>query len=143
MSKVITISSDKHKKDFAVNIDGNIWRVRPPGAASELRFSQVSRDATRLSARLELLTKKIDSETATMEDLDAYDKASAEYSESEGKLLAYFKGLFKDETEDNSQVEAWINDTPMSVVAKIVNDIKQLADGGSDEQDPGQSSSAE
>lgn len=126
MAEPISISTNKYKKQGKVEIDGNVWEVKLPGAGTELRLSQAQR-------RIKLLEKKVENGTATEEDLDKYDK----YEE-----LVYdtFKTMFRDNTKDNSQVNKWIEETPLMFIMMAFEEIKKSAQG-EDSSDGRESSS--
>lgn len=108
------IDTSKYVREGKVDVDGNVWEVVLPGAGTELKISKVQR-------RLKFLDKKIEKGTETEADLDKYD----EYEEY---LLTFFKGLFKDGTEDNKSVSDWVESTPMAIIIQSFDDIKAQAD---------------
>src|SRR6478736_6129595 len=101
------------KKSGKVMVDGMLWTVTLPGAGMELKVSKVQR-------RIKLLEKNIKNEEYDEKDLDQYD-------EYEDFMYNFFKGIFKDETEDNSQVNTWIDDTPLEIIIQAFEDIKEQA----------------
>lgn len=115
MSEPIKISTSKYNKEGKVDIDGNIWTVKLPGAATELRLNQAQR-------RLTVLQKKVEAEEATEVDLDRYD-------EYERSIYGVFRQIFRDSTDDNSEVNKWIDETPMAVMYLMFNDLKEQANG--------------
>lgn len=121
MAEPIKISTGKYNKDGKVDIDGKIWTVKLPGASTELRLNQAQR-------RLTLLDKKVQAGTATEEDLDKYD-------EYEQVIYSTFTNIFQDGTKDNTEVKAWIADTPMAIIALALEDIKSQANGQTTETD--------
>lgn len=121
MAEPIKISTGKYNKDGKVDIDGKIWTVKLPGASTELRLNQAQR-------RLTLLDKKVEAGTATEEDLDKYD-------EYEQVVYSTFTNIFQDGTKDNTEVKAWITDTPMAIIALALEDIKSQANGQTTETD--------
>lgn len=115
MTELIKVSTKNYKKSGKVDIDGNIWEVKLPGAATEMKLMQAQR-------RLSILEKKVKSGEATDEDLDRYDAF---------EKVAYdtFRGMFKDKTEDNSEVNKWIDETPMGIIVLAFESIKEQANG--------------
>lgn len=114
MSEPVKIDTGKYTKEGKVDIDGNIWTVVLPGAAKELQFSKNQR-------RMEFLSKKVEKGDVTEEDLDKLDAL-------EDFALSFFKGIFKDDTEDNSKVGEWVDATPIAIIAAAFNDIKKAAE---------------
>lgn len=108
------IDTTKYTRQGKVLVDGKEWTVVLPGAGKELEFSKMQR-------RVNLLEKKIQSGEATEQDLDRMDAF-------EDKMLDFFKSLFRDSTEDNSEVDQWVNDTPMAVIIASFEDIKRGAE---------------
>jgi len=129
MAEPIKISTNKYIKNGKVDIDGNIWNIVLPGAGTEMRFSQASRACKLSSARVSMIDKKIENGTATEADLDAYEQYSAKYEENEKIIYETFLQVFNDDTDDNSEVRKWIEDTPTSVLMMAFEDIKGQADG--------------
>jgi hypothetical protein len=113
MAEPVKISTSKYKQNGKVDIDGKIWSVKLPGAGTELRLSQAQR-------RLKVLDKKIESDNATEEDLDRYDGY-------EKTVYDVFFNMFEDTTKDNSEVKAWIEDTPLAIIMLAFEDIKNQA----------------
>lgn len=118
MSEPIKIVTSKYNKDGQVDIDGHIWTVKLPGAATELRLNQAQR-------RLQVIQKKIDKGDATEEDLDRYD-------EYEKTVYDAFRLMLRDTTEDNSEVNAWIDETPLVVIMLVFEDMKAQANGNTE-----------
>lgn len=108
------IDTAKYTRQGKVLVDGKEWTVVLPGAGKELEFSKMQR-------RVTLLEKKIQNGDATEEDLDRMDAF-------EDKMLDFFKSLFRDSTEDNSEVEQWVTDTPMAIIVASFEDIKKAAE---------------
>lgn len=94
-------------------IDGNEWTVTDLGAGDELVLSQSQRRAT-------YIQKKINDGTAVDADYDLADKLDL-------TLYTLLEKMFKDNTQDNSQVKKWLNDNPMTVIMEISKDIKKQA----------------
>jgi len=113
-----------NNKKGKVDIDGHIWSVVLPGAGTELRFSQASRACKLYMARLEIIDKKIESGTATEEDLDKYEEYSKKYEENEKLVLDIFTNTFRDGTEDNSEVKKWVEETPSVFIMKAFEDVR-------------------
>lgn len=114
----IKISTSKYKKEGQVDIDGHIWTVKLPGAGTELRINQAQR-------RLTVLQKKVDSGDATDEDLDRYDAY-------EKTIYDAFRVMLKDTTEDNSEVNKWIDETPMVIIMMAFEELKAQANGNTE-----------
>lgn len=119
MAEPVKISTNKYTKQGKVDIDGKIWSVKLPGAGTELKMSQAQR-------RLTVLQNKVDAGNATEEDLDRYDAY-------EKTIYDVFFNMFIDDTKDNSEVKAWINETPMAIIMMAFEDIKESANGKIDE----------
>lgn len=115
MAEPIKINTSQYTREGKVDIDGNIWSIRLPGAASDLRMSQQQR-------RLKVLEKKVESGDATDEDLDRCDRIELE-------LYDDLKKIFNDGTKDNASVIKWMDGTPLAVIIKVIEDIKEQADG--------------
>lgn len=113
MAEPIKISTGKYKKEGKVEVDGKLWTVKLPGASTELRLNQAQR-------RLQVLDKKVQDGTATEADLDRYD-------DYEKTMYDTLLNIFQDDTEDNSEVSAWINETPMAIIVMVLEDIKKQA----------------
>lgn len=141
MTEPIKISTSKYTKQGKVDVDGNIWNIVLPGAGTELRFSQASRACKLYQARLDLLDKKIECNTATKEDLDNYETYSNKYEENEQIVYAVFQNTFKDDTNGNTDVKKWINDTPTSIIMLAFEDVKGQTNGKKSEEITSQKSS--
>lgn len=107
------VDTGKLNKSGKVMVDGMLWTVSLPGAGKELRFSKVQR-------RLKFLEKKIEDGKYDEKDLDQFD-------EYEDFMYDFFKGIFKDETDNNSQVNKWIDETPLGIIIQAFEDIKEQA----------------
>jgi len=118
---MIDIGADKYRAEKVVLFNGKNWRIRLPGARDELALSQIDR-------RMKHLEKRIESGTASDADLDKLD-------ELEKKMYTVYLGFFQDETEDNSQVKAWLDDTPFGMVKVILEDITKQAEAKLDATD--------
>lgn len=112
-SNVKKIDTTKYTTEGKVEVDGNLWTVKLPGASTELKMSKHKR-------RQEFLSKKIDKGIATEQDLDRYD-------EIEDYFYDFFRNLFQDGTEGNEAVHKWVDSTPMSVILQAFEDIKEQA----------------
>lgn len=115
MSEPIKISTGSYKKEGAVEVDGNLWTAKMPGAATQLRYNQSQR-------RLQFLDKKLQDGTITSEELDQYD-------EHERSLYDIFLGIFRDGTEDNHAVKEWLDNTPLEILVLAMEDLKDQANG--------------
>lgn len=138
MSEPIKISTEKYNKQGKVDIDGHIWTVKLPGAGTELRLSQAMRASKLYGSRISLIDKKIDKDTATEADLDSYEKYIKKYEENEKVIFDFFTTMFQDDTEDNSEVKKWVEETPTSIIELAFEDIKNQANG-TDEAEPKES----
>lgn len=105
-----SIDSSKYIKVKKVQIDGKDWDIRAVGAGEELALAQIQR-------RLKFIEQQIESGKAIAEDIEKAE-------ELENKMLSIFKSLFKDSTSDNSEVNAWIEDTPLSMINQVLEEIK-------------------
>jgi hypothetical protein len=141
MAEPLKISTSKYTKQGKVDVDGHIWNVVLPGAGSELRFSQASRACKMNAARIALLDKKIDNGTVTEEELDKYEQFSKTYEDNERIVYNIFQNTFRDETEENTEVKEWINNTPTSIIMLAFEDVKSQANGATDGQKADEKSS--
>jgi hypothetical protein len=114
MPEIKKINTLKYTTEGQVEVDGKLWTIVLPGAGDELKLSKMQR-------RGKFLGDKIDSGNYTEEDLDKYD-------EIEEYMFNFFKTIFKDGTEDNSEVNEWVYKTPMSVIIQAFEDIKSQAE---------------
>jgi hypothetical protein len=112
-SIVRKIDTTKYTTEGKVEVDGNVWTVKLPGAGTELQLSKNKR-------RQDFIGKKIEKGTATEEDLDRFD-------EIEQFFYDFFRNLFQDGTESNSAVHEWVDSTPMAVILQAFEDIKEQA----------------
>ena len=113
MSEITKVDTSKYKKEGKVEIDGNVWTVKLPGAGTELKMSKLQR-------RQDFLSKKVENGTATEADLDRFD-------EIEDWFFNFFKTLFNDGTKDNQAVNDWVENTPMAIILQAFEDIKEQA----------------
>ena len=113
MSDIKKIDTTKYVKEGKVDVDGKIWSVKLPGAGTELRMSKLKR-------RSDLLSKKVENGTATEEDLDRLDAYEDEF-------LQMFKNVFRDDTDNNAEVSAWIEETPFAFIMQAIEDIREQA----------------
>ena len=127
MAQPIKINTGKYVKEGQVEIDGKIWSVKLPGAGTELRLSQAFRKSKLYGARINLLDKKIDSETITENELDQYEEYSKLFEENEKVIFEFFTSVFKDNTKDNSEVKKWVEETPTSIIQLAFEDIQGQA----------------
>lgn len=107
------IKTSNYIKTQKILVDGKEWTMHPPGAGDELALAQGKRRAERLE-------KKVKDGSASDEDLDTYDRI-------ENNMYNIFRKMFKDNTEDNSEVNDWLNATPMVVIMAILEDIQKQA----------------
>jgi hypothetical protein len=104
------IKTSDYTKVYDIEVDGEHWQMKSPGAGDELIMGQAQR-------RMKLLNAKIDNGTATSEDLDLYD-------ELEKSMFDLVTKIFKDTTPDNHNVKKWVLNTPMQVIIKAIESIK-------------------
>lgn len=127
MAEPIKIPTGKNIKSGKVDIDGNIWDVVLPGAATELRISQMQKQASLYEARSALIEKKIDAGTATEADLDKYEEYIAKTNQSEQYFYDMMLQVFKDGTKDNKSVKKWLEETPTVYIMMAFEDVKNKA----------------
>lgn len=128
MAEPIKISTKKYTKQGKVDVDGNIWEVKLPGAATELRLSQAFRGSKLWAARMSKLDEKIDSGKISDSELDSYEEYKEKYEENERIVFEFFSDMFQDGTEVNVSVKAWIDATPTSVIQAVFEDMKEQVD---------------
>lgn len=116
MSEPIKINTSSYTKEGKVEIDGHLWTVKLPGANTELMLNQAQR-------RITVLDKKVEAGNATEEDLDRYDGY-------EQTIFSVFQNIFQDGSNDNSEVKAWLEETPMAIIVKSFEDIQKAANNG-------------
>lgn len=137
MAEPIKINTSKYTKEGKVDVDGNIWTIRLPGAGSELRFSQASRGCKLFGSRITKLDVKIDNGTVTDAELDDYEEYCKKYDENEAIIYSIFVETFLDGTPENTGVKEWIEKTPTMVITRAFEDIKdqsnQSLDGSKEE----------
>lgn len=107
------IDTSQYVKEGKVEVDGNLWTVKLPGAKTEMKMSKYQR-------REKFIKAKLDNGTATEEDLDTYDLI-------EDFFYEFFKNIFQDGTPDNKSVHTWVEDTPLGVIIQAFEDIKEHA----------------
>lgn len=112
MSDIKKIDTSTYTTEGKVDIDGNIWGIKLPGAGTELRMSKIQR-------RSALLTQKAEKGTATEEDLDKLDALEDEF-------YNFFIGIF-DDGKGGDDVRAWAEKTPLAVIYQAFEDIKKQA----------------
>lgn len=127
MADVTKISTGKYTKEGKVNIDGHIWSIKLPGAGSELRLSQASRESKYLSALIDKLNGKIDDGSVTEDELARLEEYNDKFTATEKTVFGYFRKMLRDDTEDNSEVEAWLEETPMGIIQLAIEDVKKQA----------------
>lgn len=114
-SNIVRANSSNIRKSTKVEIDGKVWTLKLPSAAQELEITRVQRN-------IATLQKKLDSDNYTEEDverLNNYDQF----------IFDRFKAMFRDSTEDNTEVEAWFDNEPLYVIIATIEDIKRQALG--------------
>lgn len=151
MAEPIKISTSKYAKQGKVDIDGHIWDVKLPGAGTELRLSQAFRSSKLNSARIQSFDDRLDKldqaridfeqKKITKEeleqfvisdsDLDRYEEYNDKQREAEKIIYAFFTDIFQDSTEDNSEVKAWVEETPTAIIQLAFEDVKEAANGKS------------
>lgn len=110
----ITVDTARFKREGKVEVDGMVWFVRLPGSKTEMRISKADR-------RIKLLDQKIENGTATEADYDKYDELEDFYYD-------FFRGLFKDGTKNNSQVNKWVDETPLHIIAATFSSLMKQAE---------------
>lgn len=135
MAEPLKISTSKYTKQGKVDVDGNVWSVKLPGAGTEMRFSQASRACKSSEARLALIDKKIEAGTVTESELDMYDEHSKRYEENERIIYDVFMRVFRDGTKDNSQVKKWMDETPTAIIMLAFEDVRTQANSEAVEAD--------
>lgn len=105
------IKTSNYVKSKKILVDGNEWTMFPPGAGDELAMNQAQR-------RINLLEQKIKDSSATEADYDKYD-------ELENRTYELFQKIFRDSTDDNSEVKGWLSSTPLVVIYAIMDDISK------------------
>lgn len=128
MSEPIKISTSKYLTNGKVEIDGHVWKVKMPGAGTELRYSQAQRGAKLYGARLEKLDEKIDNKTVSESELDKYEDYSKKYEECERTIYSIFQQIFQDNTKDNSEVKEWLEETSLTLIILAFDEINANAD---------------
>lgn len=121
------IQTGKYVKPKKILVDDMEWTMFAPGAGDELAMGQANR-------RIQLLDKKIKDGTAEEKDYDKYD-------ELENRIYDIFLKVFKDSTDDNSEVAAWIKETPMTVLYAVMEDIKKQTEAKEDNESATEESS--
>lgn len=111
---MIEINTENYVKPKNILIDGKSWTMTAPGAGDEMALSQATR-------RIQQIENKIKSSTATDSDYDLYDAMEA-------KIYNLFQKIFRDTTEDNSEVKSWLENTPMSVVEAVIKEVKRQSE---------------
>lgn len=112
MSDIKKIDTNLYVKEGKVEIDGKVWSIKLPGAGTELRMSKVQR-------RTALLSKKVENGTATEDDLDRLD-------ELEDEFYLFFISIF-DDGKGGAEVKEWADSTPLAIIQKAFEDIKEQA----------------
>lgn len=130
MPEPIKISTSKYRKEGKVDIDGNLWTVKLPGAATELKLSQAFRGVKLWAARMAKLDDRLESGKATDQELNDYEEYSKKYEANEQVIFGFFLNMFSDDTDDNTQVKQWVEETPMAIIQAAFEDIKNQANSG-------------
>lgn len=117
----ISIKTADYLQEKHIEVDGNDWTIRLPGAGSELRLSQANR-------RIKLLDKKIADGTAKESDFDQYDRL-------ENLTLEMFEKMFNDGTTENKTVKDWVRNTPLVVIMAAFEEIKKQAESKKEDGD--------
>lgn len=125
MAEPIKISTSKYTKSGKVDVDGNIWEVKLPGAATELRLSQAFRGSKLWAARLEKLDNKLEKGELTDAELDSYEEYKDKYEDNERVIFDFFSEMFQDGSKDNAEVKAWVESTPTAVIQAVFEDMKE------------------
>lgn len=116
MSEPIKIELEK-KQPQHIEINGNIWEVKPMSARFGTKLSRVGR-------KLPVLGEKLEKGTATQEEEDKAD----EYLDF---LLDALPKLISDGTPDNKDVKAWADDLTFEgisvVLAKVMEALNEAA----------------
>lgn len=123
MSEPLKINTKKFQTGGKVEVDGKVWDVKLKGAGSELRYSQAQRQVKLYAARLANLDKKIETGTATDEELDKYEQYTNIYEENEQIVYQELQTMFRDSTEDNSEVKQWLDETPIFAVLMAFEEV--------------------
>lgn len=113
MTEMKKLDTRKYITDGKVEVDGKIWEVVLPGAGTELKMTKMRR-------RSDFLSKKVEDGKADEADLDRLDALEDEF-------FNFFRGIFKDSTKDNSEVNEWIEKTPMALIMQAIEDIREQA----------------
>ena len=108
------IKTEQFFKKRKINIDGNEWTMIAPGAGDELALSQADR-------RLKIINKRVEADTATLEDVDQAEALEA-------RTFGIFEKMFNDGTPGNQSVKDWIAQTPLAVIYMVVEDIKKQSE---------------
>lgn len=107
-------STSNYIKGYKFELDGKTWEYRAPGAGVTLELSKASRKSSELE-------EKVKKGTASKADQE-------EQTRLVELAFNFYNSILKDGTEDNSEVKAWLNDTPMDVIASIVQDIQKASE---------------
>lgn len=118
---MIQIKTSDLNKVYKIEVDGEAWEMRSPGAGDELRLGQVQR-------RVAQIDKKIKDGTATDADYDLYDQL-------ERTMYEMFENMFRDSTEDNAHVKEWVKNTPMAIITAAISSIKDQIVAGEDKKE--------
>lgn len=133
MAAPIKISTSKYTKSGKVEIDGMMWDVKLPGAGTELRMAQIEREVKVSEARIKNLEKRIDSGSATDDEIDRYETLCETSERLQKETYATFEKVFKDGTDDNASVKKWLAETPTIIQFLVFEDVKK---GGETANEP-------
>lgn len=128
MANAISVNTGKYKQDKSIKIDGHVWKIVAPGAKTELMISQSSRLAKLYALKIDTIDKKIEAGTYTDNDVVEYEKACDDLSKHEKEIMSVFEKTFKDNTPDNSEVKAWIDETPTAIISSVFEEFKKTND---------------
>lgn len=106
----LKISTTK-KENLGVEIDGNVWTIKPLSGKLGVQLSRAAR-------RMPLLGEKVQNGTATEEDLDRYD-------EYEDLIINSLPKLLSDGTEDNKSVIEWNDSLPIEVISEVLAKVME------------------
>jgi len=139
MPQPLKITTSKYNKQGKVDVDGKIWSITLPGVGSELRLSQAFRNSKLYGARISNIDKKIEAGKVTDQELDQYEQYCKDYEKSEQVILEVFTNMFRDDTEDNSEVKNWVQETPTAIIQLAFEAIKEQANGQPEAEEAAQS----
>jgi len=100
----ISITTKDFVKAKKVLIDDMEWDFIAPGAGLSLELSRLAREVTDKESSPEEQNKMIET------------------------MFEYYGSIFKDATEDNSQVTEWLRDTPIETIGLVVAEINKQSE---------------